>query len=102
MYVDDGRGEPCIDAGRDENVKGERGGPVGVMMPKPIPSPVGVEGRGVGALDFILGVLGRGFSLQDSPLLSLILCISVGFSPDALENLYGAHVIGRSLNLPRR
>ena len=67
-----------------------------------MPSPVGVAGRGVGGLDFVLGVRGRGFSLHDSPLLALVLCDKLGRSFEALENLYGVHVIGRSLNFPSK
>ena len=75
---------------------------VGEIIPRPIPPSLGVNGRGVGGRDFVLGVLGSGFSLHDSPLLALFLCDKLGFSLDVREKRYGVMVMGRSLYFPRR
>lgn len=56
-------------------------------MPKPTASVVGVVGRGVDGLDFVLGVRGSGFSLQDFSLFALILCTRDGMSFELRENL---------------
>jgi hypothetical protein len=103
LYTEEVRLWLCTEAGREGEVGGEDGPNVmGETIPSPIPPPVGVNGRGVGGRDLVLGVLGSGFSLHDSTLLSLFLWVRFGFSREVREKRYGVRVIGRSLNLPSR